>query len=297
MVAAVGTRVTEADGLVGISSAVDLRVTAGDVLVALNYPSPFVRTSMADGLISIKSDIPLRVSQAAGQVAIKSDTNPRVSNAAVLVAARGRTANPKLRAWTFSLDGHDFYVLRLGTIMTLVYDVYSEQWMDWDALSETYWPVNIGINWVGGTRHGRLFGSNVLVGDDSYGLLWFLDPEQPYDENPVAVDPEQEVFFERVVQGQVPIKGREVLPCYAAWLTTNMGDPAYVGAGVLLETSDDGGATYDDMGTVTVTTLASPTPEIAWYSLGQIEAPGRLFRITDDGAVARIDGMEMNDPQ
>jgi hypothetical protein len=35
---------------------------------------------------------------------------------------------------------------------------------------------------------------------------------------------------------------------------------------------------------------------LSWYSLGQIQAPGRLFRITDDGAVARIDGMEMNDP-
>jgi hypothetical protein len=105
----------------------------------------------------------------------------------------------------------------------------------------------------------------------------------------------QQVFFERVVQGQVPMAGREVLPCYACWITTDMGAPAYVGAGVLLEISDDGGVSYDDMGTVTVTT-GETSPELSWYSLGQIEAPGRLFRITDDGAVARIDSMEMNDP-
>ncbi len=91
------------------------------------------------------------------------------------------------------------------------------------------------------------------------------------------------------------MRGRENMPCYAAWLTTDMGDPAYDGAGVRLEISDDGGVTFEDMGLVPIT-LGAAYPEIAWYSLGQIEAPGRLFKITDDGAIMRIDGMEMNDP-
>lgn len=283
MVAAVGTRVTEADVLVAARvSTPDLRLTAADVLVALNFPTPAERTTWAAGLVTVKHSMPLRVTEAA-----------------VLVAVKGRTSNPKLRAWTFTLDGHDVYVLRLGTKGTLMYDVYSEQWMDWDAFGEIYWPVNIGFNWVDGQgvtdTEGNTFGSNVLVGDDSFPLLYFLDPNQPYDENPEVSDPEQEVFFERVIQGQFALTGRQVEPCYAVWLTTDMGAPAYVGAGVQLEISDDGGKTYDDMGTVTVTTDVN-TPEVAWYSLGQIQAPGRLFRITDDGAVARIDNMEMNDP-
>jgi hypothetical protein len=213
---------------------------------------------------------------------------------------RGRIANPKLRAWTFSLDGHDFYVLRLGLKMTLVYDVTSEQWVDWDAFEQIYWPTFVGINWVGGTGildvDGSSFHSNVLVGDDTLGLLYFLDPEQPWDQSfDGPLDPDQEKFFPRVLQGQVPMLGRENMPCYAVWLNTDMGDPAYVGAGVKLEISDDAGKTYDDMGTIEVTTGVN-SPELSWYSLGQIEAPGRLFRITDDGAIARIDGMEMNDP-
>lgn len=283
MVATPETRVTTADVLVTLrASSGETRVTEGSVLAAINFPSPFERVTWAGGLITVKSDIALRVTEAA-----------------VLVAVRGRTANPKLRAWTFTLDGHDFYVLRLGTMGTLVYDAYSEQWMDWDAFGEIYWPVNIGFNWVGGQgvtdTAGDTFGSNVLVGDDTFPLLYFLDPNQPYDESPELSEPQQEVFFERVLQGQVPMVGREVLPCYACWLTTDMGAPAYVGAGVKLEISDDAGKTYDDMGTVNVT-VDENTPELSWYSLGQIEAPGRLFRITDDGAVARIDGMEMNDP-
>lgn len=285
MVATVEERVTTADVLVTLrTSAVAERVTAAYSLVALNYPAPFERTSWAAGIVVAKSTMPLRV-----------------TNAAVLVAIRGRVANPKLRAWTFSLDGHDFYVLRLGSIVTLVFDVSSEQWMDWDAFSQAYWPTFIGINWVGGTgildTDGSSFNSNVLVGDDTLGLLYFLDPDQAWDQSfDGPADPNQKKFFPRVLQGQVPMLGREVLPCYAVWLNTDLGSPAYVGAGVQLEISDDGGNSYDDMGTVPVTTTASPTPELSWYSLGQIQAPGRLFRITDDGAVARIDGMEMNDP-
>lgn len=299
MVSAVGTRVTQGQILVADASTPTLRATTVETLAAVNFPTAAERVTQAEVHLAVTSNVTERLTQLDVRVAVTSNGSERVSNAVVLAAVRGRISNPKLRAWTFTLDGHDFYVLRLGTDVTLIYDVYSEQWTDWDAFSETYWPVNCGINWTGGTglldTDGSSFGSNVLVGDDTYGLLWFLDPNQAWDEAPEQLDPSQEKFFERVLQGQVAMKGREVLPCYAVWLTTDMGDPAYVGAGVKLEISDDAGKTYDDMGTVTVTT-GENSPEISWYSLGQIGAPGRLFRITDDGAVARIDAMEMNDP-
>lgn len=277
------TRVTTGDVLVAAGGkSPEARLTTTDVLVALNFPSKEGRVTTFDGLVTVKSSMPVRV-----------------TNAAVLVAVKGRTANPKLRAWTFTLDGHDFYVLRLGTMGTLVYDLYSKQWMDWDAFNEIYWPVNVGINWVDGQgvldSASKPYGSNVLVGDDTYPLLYILEPEQPYDQAPDPLDPAQDVYFERIVQGQYPITGRQAMPCYVVWLTTDMGAPAYVGAGVKLEISDDAGATYDDMGTVNITP-GENSPELSWYSLGQIEAPGRLFRITDDGAVARIDSLEMNDP-
>lgn len=260
---------------------------------AADYPT-LIRISQAATLTAwIYPTQALNVSQAAVLTAVTSHMPVQVSQAAVLVLWKGRTQNPKLRAWTFSLDGHDFYVLRLGMTTTLVYDLYAQEWVEWDAFLENYWPVNIGINWLGATGIADTFGSNVVVGDDTFGLLWLLDPQQPYDENPNAGG--NHLYFPRVTQGQLAIAGREVLPCYAVWLTTDMGAPAYTGAGVLLETSDDAGKTYDSAGTVTVTP-GENSPELSWYSLGQISAPGRLFRITDDGAVARIDGMEMNDP-
>jgi hypothetical protein len=269
-------RTTQARVL-SVESGTDLRVTMGRVYSIINYPTPFVRLTQG------------RV------IAITAGTKLRVTQARVMAVVRGRVADPRVHAWTFTLDGHDFYVLRLGDELTLVYDVYSEQWMDWHDKYNPFWRLNIGTNWVGAAKLAYTYGSSVIVGDDTAGLLYFLDPEQPYDDHPDYLDPVQELYFERVTQGQVPMTGRQVLPCYAAWLTTDMGDPAYVGAGVKLEISDDAGETYDDMGTVTVTP-GENSPELSWYSLGQIEAPGRLFRITDDGAVARIDSMEMNDP-
>lgn len=207
--------------------------------------------------------------------------------------APGRTANPQLRVWTYSLDGHDYYVLRLGDFLTLVYDDYSEQWMDWTDFASLTWRAHCGINWSGAEGLADTYGSNVVVGDDAYGILWFLDPKQPYDDAPNSGDPA--IYFSRVTVGQVPMTGRNVLPCYAAWLTTDMGDPAYLGAGVTLYTSDDAGVSWDNQGFVGVTP-GENSPELAWYSLGQIEAPGRLFKIFDNGAITRIDALEMNDP-
>lgn len=301
MVATPETRTTEADVLaVTGGPAGAIRVTEFDALVAINFPTAFIRTTEFDALVVARNGEALRTSGLNALVAARNGEALRTTEAVVLVAVRGRVANPKLRVWTFTLDGHDFYVLRLGLDLTLVYDDYSEQWMDWDAFSEVFWPVNIGINWVGGIglmdADDQPWGSNVLIGDDTLGLLWFLDPDQPFDESfDGPLDPDPYRYFPRVTMGQVPMLGREVQPCYAVWLTTDMGAPAYLGAGVQLEISDDAGQNFDDMGTVTVT-LGENSPELSWYSLGQIGAPGRLFRITDDGAIARIDGMEMNDP-
>lgn len=302
MVATVETRTTQAASFAATFSANTLRLTAFDALVVVNFPTASVRTTLLPALVSASSTsgLSMRTSGANVLAAVNGIQAIRSTQAVVLVAVRGRVDNPKLRAWTFTLDGHDFYVLRLGMDLTLVYDVYSEQWTDWDAFEKIYWPVNVGINWVGGVGlldpKGASWGSNVLVGDDTLGLLWFLDPNQPYDESfDGPLDPVQTKYFPRVTMGQLALTGRQVRPCYAAWLTTDMGAPAYIGASVTLEISDDAGKTFTNMGAITVTTDEN-RPELAWYSLGQIEAPGRLFRITDDGAITRIDGMEMNDP-
>jgi len=262
----------------GVTEGNDANVSQLAVRSVYNFPSEAARVS---------------------QFVLRSFDEPtpqaRVSQFLVRAVIRGRIANPTIRAWTFTLDQHDYYVLRLGDDLTLVYDTYSEQWMEWADLNFSLWLLSCGINWIGGQGLAQNYGSNVVVGDDNYGLLWFLDPEQPYDQHPLSDNPTQEIYFDRITMGQMPMTGREVLPCYAAWLTADMGDPAYEGAAVTMEISDDAGVTFTDVGSVEVT-IGTTNPQLSWYSLGQIGAPGRLFKITNDGAVARIDSLEMNDP-
>jgi len=247
-------------------------------LAIINFPADFEDVTSVQATVPVRQSSPIEVEQAR-----------------FAVVARGRTANPQLHAWAFTLDGHDFYVLRLGDRETLIYDTSTEQWVEWGDLGLPFWRPTVGQNWVGGIRLGTGYGSDVIAGDDTFGLLWVLNPQQPFDQHPDYLNYRQEIYFDRVVMGQVVQRGREEIPCYAVWLTTDMGQPAYTGAGVRLEISDDAGRSYDDMGLVTVTP-GLYEPELEWLSLGQIQAPGRLFKITDDGAVARIDGLEMNDP-
>jgi len=200
--------------------------------------------------------------------------------------------NPRLRAWTFTLDGHDFYVLRLGDTKTLVYDVSSEQWMDWASWEKDYWRASLGANWVGGTALADTWGSNVIVGDDTFGLLWFLDPDQGFDEHPdYAIDVDMPI--EHIAMAQMPMRGRDVLPCNVVYLTADNSGPTFTGAAVTLSISDDAGKTFWDADTITIE-VGNVEQEFNWYSLGQIGTPGRLFKIVDNG-LTRLDDFKMND--
>lgn len=220
-----------------------------------------------------------------------------MSEGRVFAIVRGRVAQARLRAWTFTLDGHDFYVLRLGEYSTIVYDVYSEQWVDWDSPGLAFWRASLGMTWIGGQALAATYGSSIVAGDDTYGLLWFLDPELPYDQSPDAAREIQQLPFDRVVTGQVLAKGRQYLPCYSVILSgDNYGLTAndFVPS-IKLETSDDQGRNFDDQGSLSVVLDLTVNNPYEWGSLGQIASPGRIFRVTDNGIYTRIDGMEMND--
>lgn len=260
--------------------------------------TPF--TEASQGVVLAAGIFPTEAVQASQATALAATDHQggdiEASQAVVLVAARGRVANPRVRAWTFTLDGHDFYVLRLGDEETLIYDLYSEQWVNWSSAELPFWRTTTGITWIGGSILGFTYGSSIVCGDDTQGLLWLLDPELAYDESSRADSSIQQIAFNRVVTGQVPMTGREVMPCYAIFL---IGDNYGLVADdftpfVRLDYSDDQGKTYDEADTITVTT-ETVDQDYTWLSLGQIEAPGRLFRIVDNGIFARIDSMTMND--
>jgi hypothetical protein len=194
----------------------DINSPQGRVLATLRQSAPGMNVPQAASMVAYNVPaMTIAGTQATLGAAIRQNADLSITQGRVLVAVRGRIANPTVRAWTFTLDGHDFYVLRLGNIETLVYDTLAEEWYNWDAGELPFLPLSTGINWYGGAKVAGAFGSNVLCGDDSFGSLYLMDPEDIYDDNPI-LGFDRSAKFERVVQGQASVRVTTVSPVLAS---------------------------------------------------------------------------------
>lgn len=246
-----------------------------DVIAVFNIPSEEIHASQADT-----------------SVVSKTTSNVEVSQADLIIIYRGRIDDPSVRAWTFTLDGHDFYVLRLGNEETLIYDMLSEQWSVWATGDTGYWSVYTGANWFGGNNFAASLGSNVIVGSDANGALYFLDPNKPNDD--AAVDGRDVIPFRRRITGQIPLRGYNSARVYELQLLGSVSDlDANANADIQLLYSDDRGDSYVSAGTIT-TVDQDFDIRANWRSLGSFRSPGRLFRVEDFGALKRIDSLTVN---
>lgn len=201
------------------------------------------------------------------------------SSAPLLVLTLSNPDRRTLKSWTYDRDGHSFYVLKLGELGTIVFDVATQQWSEWSSKGQLTWRAVAGRNWE----------SVIVAGDDKTGQLWYLEPEQGFDEDGSGgVD-----LIERVVTGFVPVRMRETLQCKAAYLTGSVGTPINADVKIRLRTSDDGGRTWFDHGEVSPGNPGEFVFEVSWRSLGTISAPHRIFEISDSGAMVRIDGLDI----
>ena len=260
-------------------AAANLRLPQYAPLVAVNYHAKNINATNSNLLVAFRAHA----------------ANLSTSNLQALVAVQGRPNNPKLRAWVFDLDGHQFYVLKLGTKgKTLVYDLTTQTWSWWATSDQIFWRATTGINWIDHGQQGYINGSNVVVGDDTVGILWVLNPEQGYDDSIYQAERSSgvQVPFDRIATAQMITRMRQYVPVYQAYLTANMGDPKVNGAYASLSYSDDIGNTYVSAGNITAIP-GNYNQEFAWRSLGAFGPAGRLFQIYDNGAFARIDGLDI----
>lgn len=185
----------------------------------------------------------------------------------------------KLRAWTFTQDDHDFYVLQLND-NTLVFDKLTKQWVRWQSPNYSYWRGDDGCGWEG---------FNVAC-DPRSGKVWKIDPTGRLDRDDANITP----ITSKVV-GIVTERFRSYVPCYMAELAVSEGkppasvDPTTVG--IQLQSSDDNMNFYDH-GTIPGTAVGENIT-VRWYGLGLMQPTGRIFEITDTGYARRIDGFNI----
>lgn len=273
----------------------EIRASQSSTQAVTSGASPEIRASQA--YTTAVANFPteeVRAASAQTKVVTAGATpDLRVSQGYVTVVARGRVEDRRLRAWTFSMDGHDFYVLQAGEEDTLVCDLTTGQWADWESANRNIWRAGNGGNWTGASTsilQGNDQNANIIAGDDTFGQIWFVSPALGYDQSPVDGT---EVAFSRIVTGGIPMRQRQALRCNEVYLTASKGefDIATASPTVQLRTSDDMENNWTDQGTITVV-AEGWDQEFAWRSLGLIQAPGRVFEITDN-CLARIDTLDM----
>lgn len=252
------------------------------VMQASTASEPGARTSMLVVLAALAPPQTIGVSntQSVLLAAVTQDAIPASSQLVLQVAYRtGSVENLTHRAWQYSLDGHTFYVITLGEQRTYVYDQTSGQWSQWQTNGLPGWNMELGTTWK----------NKVIAGDQSNPIIWELDPSSFLDD---GFKPQT-----RKVTGGYPLRQRTFLSNYAFRITASLGQPDVpltapaTEPTVQLRFSDDAGRSFTDAGTVTIKSIDF-TQEISWLSLGTMNAPGRVWEITDTGAVARIDGAD-----
>jgi len=101
-------------------------------VISSETPEVHLTQTVVRAISSIPAEA-IESSQVAVRAVTDNQADTRVHQAVLRAVIRGRSSDPAVRAWTFTIDGHDYYVLRLGTLETLVYDLHSDQWYVWGS--------------------------------------------------------------------------------------------------------------------------------------------------------------------
>lgn len=260
MTATPATRLTQADTLVAMTSlAGSERLTQGNVLTAINYPTQKERTTQGNVLVTAVPSTQIR----------NTETNVLV---AILVGAEERI----LRAWTFTQDDHDFYVLQAGAY-SYVYDKLTEQWCQWQSPDAQYYFRGAdGCGWNG---------INVCCDPDT-GAIYQIDPVGRLDYGTTPITSQVYCGLTERFRDHVPAFMAEVAISQAS---TPLGiDGSTVS--ITLDSFDT--INWYNHGSVPGSSIGTPT-WVRFYGLGLIGSPGRLFRVTDTGVARRIDGINL----
>lgn len=268
----------------------DGRVSQYQSMLVAQVVAQEARASQANSLVvGIFPSEEGRASQFDAMIPIAAGMDAEVSQLCAMIVGGGRVAQPTIRVATFTLDEHDFYVLFLGRGDTLLYDLYSKRWTNWGSYAQSRWRHRAMVNWPGAV--GISPAAQIVAGDDTFGVLYFLDPEYAYDDHQ-ETGPVNAAVFSRIAQGQVVHRGIDPANCFGVSLTGSFGDAALTA--VTLSYSDDAGRSYVDAGTLDIDP-GDYAARAEWPSLGLVFSPGRLFKIEDEGALARIDSLDMLD--
>lgn len=222
-----------------------------------------------------------RIAQAPVLVVQSGAGTPRIPQSPIVVVYNeGPTSDFTLRAWPFTLDGHQMYALSLGsTYGTYVFDVLTSQWAQWQTQGyEPVWNAVQGCMWL----------DRIVALDTNSGDVWEVDPEGDLDEGFRPV--------KRSATALLSARARGTRTLGAITVNGTVGFPTGETPTVTLRFSDNGGRAWVTMPSQEVLATdddASPLQLLAWRSLGSFGQPGRIIEIIDEGAMVKLSDTDM----
>lgn len=284
MTDAVGAHSSQLAALV-VYSGTDVRVSQSAALVAWASLAARVRVSQHAALVPfINQAKRTRTSDEAALVVYATEPSnvPRTSQEFALVV--WGTTPPgeenRSRAWSYTMDGHVFYVLDLGLEGTWVFDYDTNQWSEFETAGYSGWNMHVGAVWQTANR--------VVAGDLLNSYVWEMAPTDVLDEEFRPI--------EHLATGGVMTRSRVHLGVESVRLAGSIGQiqDDLDGISTFLRFSDDAGETWSTEYEVLVSPgQQSSGYEIAYRSLGSFMAPGRVFEFRDTGGMLRIDGADL----
>lgn len=167
-----------------------------------------------------------------------------------------------IRAWTFVLQGHEFYVLRLGDSATYVFDTVTKLWGRWASKGVDYWALHMG-----GNASGRM-----LAVDSRTGYVYRLSADLYSDDGDEII---------RRLSAFVPVKERNP-DCNSIYLECSKGQGLQEGQGsdplASVRWSDDDGKTWSSWREVGLGAAGDYTTPVIAHRCGTMQRPGRYIQ-------------------
>lgn len=209
-----------------------------------------------------------------GTVRMLNDYSPeRISTHEVERDIRDLTDKSTMTAQTFSLDGHQFYILN-SPDWTWACDLLTRKWYNWSSYNLGRWRVEGYVD----------IGGKMVVGDYEDSVLYEIDPDTNDDagvaliwkmvSGPVGAYPG------RIIADELYL---DILP--GAGLNSAVASVA--NPKVMLRTTDDDGDSWSDEMTISVGQIGQKRTEVSFTQLGASGEDGMRFEVSMSAAVSR----------
>lgn len=208
------------------------------------------------------------------EVVLSQGVPSKISNEAIEELLK---ASSSFRAWSFTTNRHDFYVLKTENV-TVVYDLTVDKWYRWSSYELPYWVAAFGIQ----------VNDTIFATTDTNGKIFTLG----YDHTDSGND-----FLVCEVGGFIPNSSANPVACnwITLFLSYGTSDSYVVAPLIELRWSDDGGKTWSAYMQGRTGSKGLYDTDITFRSLGHITKPGRQIEIRfSEVQTLRLDGATLN---